>query len=136
MKICSKCKQEKLKTEFYVRNHSKDKLTVQCKECLKDESKKIHANDPSKKWNRRHPNVFTKSGDMLNLEIYREMIESQSSKCSICDTKFAIPCIDHNRSTNEIREMLCTQCNSLLGMCKENIDILLKAIDYLNKHNL
>jgi hypothetical protein len=39
MKTCSKCKQEKLKTEFYSNKRTKDGLQFHCKDCIKDYSK-------------------------------------------------------------------------------------------------
>lgn len=39
--------------------------------------------------------------------------------------------VDHCHKTGEIRGMLCQKCNTGLGMFRDNVDFLKKAIDYL-----
>ncbi len=56
-------------------------------------------------------------------------------KCQICyinlpETKDRF--IDHCHETGNVRGVLCTKCNSGLGQFKDNTEILLNAIKYLN----
>lgn len=55
--------------------------------------------------------------------------------CSVCGkTKAANKkalALDHNHSTGEFRGFLCCDCNLLLGYAQDNIDLLKKAIAYL-----
>jgi hypothetical protein len=39
--------------------------------------------------------------------------------------------IDHNHETGDFRGILCLQCNSMLGMAKESVQILDSAAQYL-----
>ena len=61
-----------------------------------------------------------------------------SKNCEICG---ASPkdgkrlCIDHNHTTGKLRGLLCDKCNTGLGMYKENITLLKKAITYLERTN-
>lgn len=64
------------------------------------------------------------------------VLDKNRSCCEICGaaglgTKLHI---DHNHSTNTIRGYLCYKCNLLVGYASESVDILTKAIAYLNKH--
>lgn len=43
--------------------------------------------------------------------------------------------VDHNHETGKYRGLLCTQCNSALGMVYDNIEILQSMIGYLQKHD-
>ena len=48
LKRCSKCKQEKETTQFYVSRKSKDGLGNECKECKRERSKTVEfRNAPS-----------------------------------------------------------------------------------------
>ena len=41
---------------------------------------------------------------------------------------------DHSHKTNKVRDLLCSQCNLGLGHAKDSIDLLNKAIKYLEHH--
>jgi hypothetical protein len=43
--------------------------------------------------------------------------------------------VDHNHETGQVRDLLCHNCNALLGMCREDKAVLLAAIKYLWKWN-
>ena len=66
---------------------------------------------------------------------YLKMFEKQKGVCSICSkpqlTKRLY--IDHNHTTGKIRGLLCENCNRGLGMFKDDKNILLSAIGYLDK---
>ena len=74
----------------------------------------------------------------LNENDYTHMFDVQNNRCAICDSEFTENLkgfVDHCHKTNKIRGLLCTKCNSLLGMANDNIEILLKAIEYLKKYD-
>ena len=59
---------------------------------------------------------------------------NQNKKCKICqrDLIDSEHChTDHNHVTGKIRGLLCNNCNLLLGQAHDNIEILRKAIKYL-----
>lgn len=64
------------------------------------------------------------------------MYSKQKNCCKICGNKFPYKnlCVDHNHKTGEIRGLLCSNCNSGLGMFKDSIAYLLKAVGYLNDY--
>jgi hypothetical protein len=73
----------------------------------------------------------------ITYEQYKLMLQKQHRKCSICNkayskgkTNFAV---DHNHTTGQIRGLLCSNCNSGLGLFRESPKILLKAIRYIKK---
>lgn len=60
-----------------------------------------------------------------------EIKESQEGRCAICKIEFndmgLRPCMDHNASNGKIRGLLCTGCNILLGVHRENTKTLRAA---------
>ncbi len=82
-------------------------------------------------------------GIALNTEDSKKM-EQEKPKllfiCPICE-KTSIAGItasivkDHNHHTGKGRAWLCDSCNTGLGRFKDDVDLLKKAIDYLEKHS-
>lgn len=102
-----------------------------CNECYKEYRRK---NKKDEKESNRLYQKKTKYG--LNAEEYYNMFESQNNKCAICGEEFSDSnkaFVDHCHKTNKVRGLLCTRCNSLLGMAKDNIETLQNAIKYLSQ---
>lgn len=80
----------------------------------------------------------------ITLETYNVMLAAQSGVCAICrGAETYVPkghgtpkplSVDHNHETGQIRGLLCSNCNYLVGHCKEDRDVLLEAVKYLDKH--
>ena len=80
----------------------------------------------------------------ISYEEYLEMMKKQNGLCAMCSkpekrrsrTKGQICrlAVDHNHATGKIRELLCHGCNQVIGHAKESVEILKKAILYLEKH--
>lgn len=80
----------------------------------------------------------------LTSQQYLEMVVSQKNCCAICKkpehrllkTGDVKPLsVDHNHVTGEVRELLCNDCNALIGFAKEDREILQNAISYLQNHS-
>ena len=78
----------------------------------------------------------------LNEESYNKMVELCNNSCEICEkpfaneTRYTTSCVDHNHNTNHVRGLLCHQCNKALGGFKDNIDLIKKAIIYLENKDI
>lgn len=76
----------------------------------------------------------------LLIEQYNQMLDEQHNKCLICNYKFGQKkgdCyVDHCHTTNEVRGLLCQNCNTGLGNFKDDSDRLIRATNYLNNHLL
>lgn len=64
---------------------------------------------------------------------YDRMSAEQNYRCAICEQEAADGLqIDHNHQTNQVRELLCENCNIGVGLFDENPETMAKAIVYLN----
>ena len=117
-KVCRLCGVEKPISEFYFRKDS-GHYRSECKECLKDTTR------------------FRNSG--WSPEDYEEAFVKQHGRCAICGcalnssryTRFAG---DHDHKTGKLRGLLCTNCNTALGLFKDSIERLDSAKRYLIKY--
>jgi len=74
-------------------------------------------------------------------EAFAGMLESQLGGCAIC----AVPhqdgvkgkglCVDHCHESGAVRGLLCRQCNSALGLLKDDPVKLRKAAEYLDENS-
>jgi len=71
---------------------------------------------------------------------YEKTLEVQGKKCAICGRKDSGRsnserlCLDHNHTTGQVRGLLCHPCNSGIGKLKDDVNLLQKAIHYLQQH--
>ena len=59
----------------------------------------------------------------------------KSEQCEICGSIGRI-CFDHNHKTGKFRGWICWRCNIVLGLMKDNTELLRAMMEYLIKNNL
>lgn len=97
-------------------------------------------NQYKKEWYSKNPHRV-KDGLLRRLygitfEQYEQMRVSQNGCCAICGNPFRDgkdTQVDHNHTTGKIRQLLCSHCNTGIGNLMDDVSILAKAIEYLNK---
>jgi hypothetical protein len=60
------------------------------------------------------------------------MLEEQGGLCALCGEALAEH-VDHCHEKGHVRGILCFNCNGGLGQFRDRVDILQKAIDYLER---
>ena len=76
---------------------------------------------------------------------YEDKLKEQNFVCAICEEpetalfrnipgKVKKMSQDHNHKTGKMRGLLCTRCNHFLGRVNEDVSLIQKMIDYLNKY--
>jgi len=70
---------------------------------------------------------------------YTDTLKEQKNLCEICLNQLVpgrTTHVDHNHSTGQVRGLLCSHCNFLIGNAKEDKFRLMQAITYLEKYEL
>lgn len=124
MKICDRC-YKLLDVEEFENNRIKKggKITKRpsCRKCRKEKN--------GVNMSTKDKNFWYKKRDSLNGKLY---------KCPICE-KTTIAgitnhVIDHNHRNGKVRGIICESCNTGLGRFDDNIEMLRKAIKWLQTH--
>jgi len=72
------------------------------------------------------------------LERFKDALISQNNACAICKTSFSSfpksPFADHDHLERKPRALLCSACNSGLGLFKDSPALLEYAAEYLRKY--
>jgi hypothetical protein len=74
----------------------------------------------------------------ITLKEYNDILKSQNGQCKLClgpPTGKGNLHVDHDHKTGRIRGLLCNTCNAGLGNFKDDLNLLYKAIEYLNGNN-
>lgn len=141
-KTCSSCKETKPLTEFGLQ---RGRPRHHCKQCKNKESREWYEKNKDRKKELSKNYRHTKKNQDLNkkykisLHDYNNMLAEQNHSCKICNThqdslKRAL-CVDHDHSNGKVRGLLCDTCNRSLGLLKDNIDVLKRAVNYLEGQN-
>ena len=73
----------------------------------------------------------------LTKEKFEEKLKLQLNGCAICKEEFnSIKRInvDHNHKTKEIRDLLCSRCNTLVGYVEQNECLIFSVVEYIKNH--
>lgn len=138
MKVFTKCGESKSLDNFGVQSANKDGLMYHCKKCV-SEYHKARYSDPRYKDYQRDSSLRASYG--ISLEEYNLMLDEQGGVCAICKLperrkhpKTSDPmllAVDHDHITGQVRALLCSTCNIMLGHAQDDISILTSAIQYL-----
>ena len=79
----------------------------------------------------------------ITVEEYEALLKKQGGVCAICGedepnehgrtrTKLRLA-VDHCHDTSRVRGLLCQKCNRAIGLLGDSVELLRKAIDYLER---
>lgn len=100
-------------------NRAKAQAYYRANEVKLREYRKIHG---------RRNHVKHKFG--LLWDEYESLKAQQGGRCLICKEEKKLG-VDHDHSTGKVRGLLCSNCNSAIGMLNDNVELLKAAIAYL-----
>lgn len=137
---CTACEKVKKLSDFYKYPKSRsargDGYQRKCKQCILEYNKQLQKTPEYKEkiW----ANKITYRYGITYSE-YIKLLELQNNRCAICSKTVEEAkgrskkklVIDHCHKTHKIRGLLCSNCNSALGLLGDNLSILEAAVCYL-----
>jgi hypothetical protein len=141
MKWCGTCKTVKPVAEFAAGKKQVDGLQGFCRPCGKDKQKAWREANREKA-TRLATDCHRRKKFGIEPAEYDRMLEAQGGVCAICQGICGITrtggrralALDHNHATGAVRGILCSACNTALGMFGDSPDVLTRAIAYLEHH--
>jgi len=113
----------------------------QCRWCNKEFKPRgpshLYCSDSCKNESRTDQYYQIKYG--ISLKNVKELLHNQKGLCAICQKEgfkmhegvFMNLNLDHCHESGNVRGLLCHNCNRALGLFKDDINIMKRAIDYL-----
>jgi hypothetical protein len=119
MKRCTKCGETKPVEEFNRDKTNKDGRCSRCKAC------------------RAHPTIRAKDRQRktgVNKELFNALLIVQDARCAICKCPVDNSAsADHCHDTKTPRGILCRRCNLGLGIMRDSLETLTRAVAYLQR---
>jgi len=135
-KICKHCNEEKVLTLFPPNKEMRDGRINRCSLCS-SKATMVSRNKPENKKNFKNKSYLRLYG--ITLEEYDAMRVKQQHRCYICNKHESengkALAVDHNHTTGEVRKLLCSPCNTALGLFTDSADVVEKALLYLKEHS-
>lgn len=138
VRICRICKQSLPIGRFRLRDAKRGTYRNECYECFKSGIRARYHADPDK-----HRDRMRRHNYGLPLGQYKKMHDDQGGRCAVCGEReqslhsSGRPrdlFVDHHHASGVVRGLLCMPCNMGIGQFRDDVDLLRKAIEYLNKY--
>ena len=139
-KECSLCKEVKAIESFNKDVTQQSGYYPRCKECAKI-GKKMYLQEYRIQHSKERRNYTLRAKFNISLQEADSLIErSLKNTCEMCgkhqkEGKKKSLSVDHCHATNQVRGLLCHNCNLVLGHSLESVEILNSAVKYLEKYS-
>ena len=148
-RVCTKCGEFKLWELFRLSSTGKNGRHPWCKECDAKRAREYRAknkeaiNLKGREYYRANKDkiraYFRQRTYGITPDEYEQKVESQQGGCAICGEipsgtgNHSMLHVDHDHDTNEVRDLLCGNCNLAVGHVRESPEIARKVADYLER---
>jgi len=139
--------------DFFVYTRNTGHLVRYCKPCKNKNyrvwysSNRLESRRKRRLYERRNPEQITKWRRKamlkfqygLSISEFDSLLKTQRMRCEICKKKTSGNKrskhlhVDHNHKTGEIRGLLCSKCNTAIGLLNEDFKTLERATTYLRR---
>ncbi len=135
-RTCRECKNATARK--WSKNNSKYE---QAKQRKRRRTKGSQVREYANNWRRDNPDRvrahYLKQAHGISVETFDAMNHKQKGRCAVClELSGSALFVDHDHTTGNIRGLLCSTCNSGIGMLKDDTHLLKSAIKYLEEHSI
>lgn len=147
LKFCNGCFNVKIHEDFGRNLEKSSGLRDKCKPCRnaqrvanrKANRQKFLAYEHTERYKKQQFIYTLKRNYGITLDDFNLMLTTQNNKCRICNQEERhknkkILSVDHCHESGKVRGLLCHRCNVILGLIKENTNVLENAISYLKEN--
>lgn len=146
MKTCSRCERRKSWAAFYVEARNKDGRASACKKCYRakekdyrNKNRKAISARMKKYYGENRGEIRARQRDYrygLAPGDFKRLLAVQRGLCAICKEVPGGkngPCVDHDHESGKIRAILCSNCNTSIGLLKESSVLAQQVAGYLKQ---
>ncbi len=138
-KLCNRCSEEKPLELFAKGSKYKDGRRNICKKCHSEYMVQWYVDNPDKYEIKKKVYRPNWSRHKLSEERYMDLMNLHGGNCHVCREREAVN-IDHDHACcfgsfscgSCVRGVLCNQCNTAIGLLRDNKDIVRGMLDYLS----
>lgn len=127
MKRCPRCGETKTRNEFCRNRSARDGLACYCRPCHRAQGTESRTRLYG---GSRHYKLKQKYG--IGAAEVASLVESQGGRCAVCKHNPAVQ-VDHDHKTGRVRGILCDGCNGGIGAFGEDLELLERAAQYLER---
>jgi len=136
MKQCTVCGIPKPLEAFTKDKQRKDGLYSQCKECKQNSGRKAYKGNPE-----TFLQLQRKHNYGIAAEQYQALYEQQGGVCASCrhpeirmyKGKVRNLAVEHCHTTGRVRGLLCHDCNTALGLLREDPERIKALLRYIHE---
>lgn len=143
MKTCSTCGIEKDVEAFYKKISGRQGRTAECIDCTRTRNAEYKRRNPAIVRERTRRYNYAKHG--ITIELWDALLDKQGGCCAACGQENRAERnlhIDHDHECcpgtyscgSCIRGLLCSQCNTALGLLGDDLDKVMSLAAYLVSH--
>ena len=134
-KTCTNCGESKPVSDFYKRKNRPGGLVSECKCCTISRNRSRYEGRKEEINDKRAAKLYNLTYD----EVVR-MRQEANGICKCCGRaglhhhKRLV--IDHDHTTGQVRGLICSRCNSILGFAQDDLSTLKNLVSYLENNGI
>jgi len=135
-KRCLTCGETQPLDDFVKNKKAKDGRMMRCKKCWRAATRKWRQQNPKgQRYLKRNHRVCHLRQYGMTPADYDAMFAAQLGVCALCHQpgKYKGLHVDHDHETGRTRALLCSTCNTALGLFKENPELMEQAAEYIRR---